>query len=308
MSFWYLLHLQLANIYISITAGSIWRSIYDIIDKPYNALVILGKALPTVAGYFISLLLTKILAGLPMVLLRFGALLRMVFLKTFFKEAALTQRELDEVYKEQPLLYGWEYPTQLLVIMICFTYAAISPIILPFGALYFFGGLLVYKKQALLVYTPTYESGGSLFPAVCDRTILGLICGQLTFLGYCVIRRGKIQPILLVPLPFITYFTMMHFRRHYGDPGKSLSLERARQIDLNPPSDTSKFDRDAYRQPVLAEGVVEPMPYRRGYAPSMEHGRVPSVTSMEHEQVVPSVSSVKANSEDSEDFPVGTLA
>jgi hypothetical protein len=85
---------QLANIYISITAGSIWRSVYDIIDKPYNCLVILGKALPTVAGYFISLLLTKILAGLPMVLLRFGALARMLLLKALFNESFMTQREV----------------------------------------------------------------------------------------------------------------------------------------------------------------------------------------------------------------------
>jgi hypothetical protein len=168
------------------------------------------------------------------------------------------------MYKDQPLLYGCEYPTQLLVIVICFTYASITPIVLPFGALYFFGSLLVYKKQALYVYRPTYESGGSLFPAVCDRTIVGLILSQLTFLGYCVIRKGRIQPILLIPLPIMTYFTMSHLRNHYGNPGKALSLERARQIDHHPPADTSKFDRDAYRQPVLAEGTASPMPYRRG--------------------------------------------
>ncbi len=75
----------------------------------------------------------------------------------FFNESFRTQRELDEMYKDQPLLYGCEYPTLLLVIIICFTYASITPIILPFGALYFFGALLVYKKQALYTYRPTYE-------------------------------------------------------------------------------------------------------------------------------------------------------
>jgi hypothetical protein len=98
---------QLANIYISITAGSIWRSVYDIIDKPYNCLVILGKALPKVAGYFISLLLTKILAGLPMVLLRFGALARMLLLKALFNESLMTQREVIVLRKKT--FYRFEY-------------------------------------------------------------------------------------------------------------------------------------------------------------------------------------------------------
>jgi hypothetical protein len=147
--------------------------------------------------------------------------------------------------------------------MICFTYAAISPMILPFGALYFVFALVVYKKQAMFVYTPTFESGGSLFPSACDRTVISLILGQLTFIGYCLIRRGKIQPILLIPLPLFTIRVMRYFRRHYGDPGRFLSLEMARKIDKHPPVQNSEFNKDAYRQPVLAEGVAAPMAYRR---------------------------------------------
>ena len=52
---------------------------------------------------------------------------------------------------------------------------------------------MVYKKQVLYVVKPEYESGGSLFPMVIDRTITGLMAGQLTFIGYCVIRGGIYQ-------------------------------------------------------------------------------------------------------------------
>lgn len=51
--------LQLANIYITVTAGAIWTSLADIIDHPQNLLLILGEDLPKLAGYFISLLITK---------------------------------------------------------------------------------------------------------------------------------------------------------------------------------------------------------------------------------------------------------
>ena len=71
--------------------------------------------------------------------------------------------------------------------MICFTYSCISPVILPVGAIYFIGALLVYKKQALFVFKPVHESGGLSFPPAITRTLVGLICGQLTFIGYLAV-------------------------------------------------------------------------------------------------------------------------
>jgi len=103
-----ILYIQIANIYITVTAGSLWRSLADILESPQNVLTLLGKSLPTVVGYFVALLITKILAGLPMVFLRVGALGRMVFLRTLFSKNMLTQRELDEVYRPENVQYGWE--------------------------------------------------------------------------------------------------------------------------------------------------------------------------------------------------------
>ena len=123
-------------------------------------------------GYFVSFLLTKILAGLPLILLRVDSLSKMMFYRSF-SQRFLTQRELDDsVYRKEALLYGWEYPTQLLVIVICFTYACISPVILICGALYFQSALLVYKKQILFVYTPVYENGGAMFPSAVKRLVI----------------------------------------------------------------------------------------------------------------------------------------
>lgn len=65
---------QLANIYISVTAGSILDSLSEIVQHPSNILAILGKSLPNVVGYFATFIMTKILAGLPLILLRSGAL------------------------------------------------------------------------------------------------------------------------------------------------------------------------------------------------------------------------------------------
>jgi len=248
---------QLANIYITVTAGSIWTSLSDILDHPGNVFAILGKSLPTVVGYFVALLLTKILAGLPLVMLRFGALGRILFLKIFFKTKYLTQSELDEVNKKNVLYYGWEYPTQLLVITICFTYACISPIILPVGAVYFLGALLVYKKQILVVYCPTYESGGTMFPSACHRTLTGLLCGQVTLIGYSILKQGFYQPLFLLPLLVFTVGMMNVYKKLYAEPGRQLSIEKALSLDKHSTA-VKSFRKDCYRQPVLAEGPAEP--------------------------------------------------
>jgi hypothetical protein len=78
---------------------------------------------------------------------------------------------------------------------------------------------------------------------------------------------------------------MRYFRIHYADPSKLLSLERAREYDRVSEYDDDNgasprqgfgsprngiesrrrnFDRNSYRQPVLTERVVVPLPYRRG--------------------------------------------
>ena len=51
------------------------------------------------------------------------------------------------------------------------------------------------------------------------------------------------------------------FHRIYHAPSTQLSLERATQLDQKSMVKI-RFDEDLYRQPVMAEGRVEPLPYR----------------------------------------------
>ena len=46
---------QLANIYVSVTAGSLLKSLADILDHPSNVLELLSDSLPTMVGYFVAL-------------------------------------------------------------------------------------------------------------------------------------------------------------------------------------------------------------------------------------------------------------
>jgi Calcium-dependent channel, 7TM region, putative phosphate len=225
------------------------------------------------------------MAGLPMIFLRFGALSRMVLLRTLSTPKKLTQRELDWVYRLENVQYGWEFPTQLLVVVIVFTYAIMCPVILPFGLIYFLGALVVYKKQILYVYSPVYESGGTLFPLAVQRSLFGLVCGQMTFLAYMTTKGSKYQPLAMLPLPIITIWVMQHFHEAYVVPSTRLSLERAREYDIKSNTRAEKteqfddnvpnseygiesrrrsFNKDSYRQPVLTQRPTKPWMYRRG--------------------------------------------
>lgn len=170
---------------------------YDFITD-YYIVAILGKSLPNVVGYFVTFIMTKFLAGLPLTLLRIGALFRTVFIRLLFREKYLTKSEIEEARhpaQMSQIRYGWEYPNLLLVIVISFTYSCISPVILPVAAAFFSGAWLVYKNQILTVYSPSYESGGTMFPMACHRCLIGLVCGQLTLIGYTIMREGFYQAL-----------------------------------------------------------------------------------------------------------------
>jgi hypothetical protein len=96
-----------------VTAGSILRSLAEILSNPSSILKLLGLSLPSMVGWFVALFVTKILAGLPMIFLRFGALTRMLLLRILSDEKKLTQRELDAVYRLENVQYGWEFPAQV---------------------------------------------------------------------------------------------------------------------------------------------------------------------------------------------------
>ena len=121
-----------------------------------------------------------------------------------------------------------------------------------------------------------------MFPDACGYTLFGLLCSQMTLLGYCVIRQCFYETLMLMPLPFITIWVSRYFRRNFGEAARQLSLERAVERDrvsnmkamqtvkrdgsgTAPSLDERRtlFDRKLYRQPVLTAAMVEPLSYRR---------------------------------------------
>jgi hypothetical protein len=104
-------YFQVLNLYISVSAGSLWKSLAEILDRPSSLFSLLGESLPFMVGYFVALLVTKILAGLPMVFLRIGALSKMLLRRTLSSAGKLTQRELDEMYRPENVQVSFIHET-----------------------------------------------------------------------------------------------------------------------------------------------------------------------------------------------------
>eukprot|EP00980_Cylindrotheca_fusiformis_P026200 scaffold15514_cov129-Cylindrotheca_fusiformis.AAC.8 len=259
---------QVFNIYITVTAGSLWSSLGGILDHPSKLLELLGESLPSMVGYFVALLVTKVLAGLPIIFLRVGALSRMLVLRSISSGSKLTQRELDEIYRPENVQYGWEFPSQLLVIVIVFTYAIISPIILPVGALFFCGSLVVYKKQVR-------KRGGNVPCCVATHPVRSCLWSA-HFYGISSFHSKFLFP---ANLPFASAACNDLGDAHFAEPSRRLSLERAREYDRV--SDMianrsgsqrescfearrAQFTEDSYRQPVLTQNAITPRSYRFG--------------------------------------------
>jgi hypothetical protein len=121
-----------------------------------------------------------------------------------------------------------------------------------------------------------------MFPDACGYMLFGLLCSQMTLLGYCVIRQCFYEPLMLMPLPFITIWVSRYFRHNFGEASRQLSLERAVERDrlsslkamqtvkrdghVDEPSLDERralFDSKLYRQPVLTSAMIEPLSYRR---------------------------------------------
>jgi hypothetical protein len=268
---------QLANVFVSVGLGSIASSLHQIIENPSSVLSILGSSLPSLSVYFTNLLIVKTFTAVPLELLRVWPLIQILSVRLCMDRNKCTIRELKTgALANPPILYGWIYPNLLMVLMIISTYSCISPLLCPFGMIFYAFVYLMYKYQLLYVYTNEYQSGGYMWYAVFNRSMVALIAGQFTLLGYLGLRETIFTGpfYLLAPLPFcITYF-WYNCDERFRKASMGLSLESAIDIDAKVAQQTAAgfdapintFQPALFRQPSLAEGRLKPQSYRKVYS------------------------------------------
>ncbi|KIY96999.1 ERD4-related membrane protein [Monoraphidium neglectum] len=176
----------------------------EIINKPFETPQLLGYALPATAKFFFSYLILRTLMTIPLRFLitqpgvwqawiRIGL---MPFSKSM-RDDHVAERTLFMRNAIRSPRYGVEYGANTcLILLICFAFAVICPLLPLFGVFFFLGQWLFWRYQLIYNYQRKYESGGQFFPFVADRI---MVCAavMVAFTGcVMIVKRAWAQATL----------------------------------------------------------------------------------------------------------------
>jgi len=146
-------------------------------------------------------------------------------------------------------------PELLMVVALGSLCAATAPLVTVLAWLYFAFADAVYTRQFLFVYENTHDSGArDVWPALHRSAVYALVVAHLATLSTLYLLGGRIQALLLAPLPVLVHTFYVHFLKpYYIDPASSLDRHTARITNLYNPLNTINFDPNFYRHPSLTE-------------------------------------------------------
>ncbi|CAG8567760.1 9302_t:CDS:10 [Ambispora leptoticha] len=232
----------LVNVLLIFTiAGTIFKSLEDIITEPTKVAKILATTLPTVAPFFVNFVILEGIGIYPLQLLQFGDVVSTLMKRLFI---AKTPRQYAEASTPPFLNYGIAYPRAVLIWVIILVYSAISPVILFFGAVYFFLGFFTFKYLLLYVYFHPYESAGQAWPLIFRRVIVGLVIFQLMMTGFLALQQdywlaSSITPLLIGTAVFTTYVSLA-----FNKSSEFLPLKLIRDEQNKHPTSTDDTEED----------------------------------------------------------------
>lgn len=194
-------YFSVLNVFIGVTiGGTLFDSLKEIQEKPNSIVQKLASSLPGNATFFLTFVALKFFVGYGLELSR---IVPLIIFHIKRKYLCKTERDVKEAWLPGTLSYATKVPTDLLILTIVICYSVIAPLIIPFGAIYFGLGWLVFRNQILKVYVPKYESYGKMWPHMHVRILGALILFQITMVGYFSIKEFYYSG-LIIPLPILS--------------------------------------------------------------------------------------------------------
>lgn len=246
---------------------------------------LIGSTLPTVSSFFVTLLVFKAFIQMPVCLIRGWPLLRIATVKfcCLFNRKKVTRREIrNGIFFDPPMLYGWYYPSILMVALILFVFSTIAPLLSPVACIFFVFTYTIYKHHLLYVYVDFYQAGGSMFTSVFNQIMTSLLIAIICLLCYYTIQssdnvnsqvtKHRLPSAfygLLPILPCLLFFWHYIYSK-FNEACVHESLQVALEVDnkvkkwkaggQNTPHDY--FRKNMYRQRCLTEDAVRAEGYR----------------------------------------------
>lgn len=177
---------QLINIYVTVgfSGSNLWSQLLQILSKPQTLVDVIGGRMPNISLFFTELLIVKIFTAIPLEMIRPFQLSTIHFIGNCMDRRKSTRRDLRTgAFYSWPMLYGWIYPQLMMVFMIMVTYAVITPVLSALSCVFFGCAYIMYKYQLLYVYINDYQSGGYMWYAVFNRSLISMEFASATLLG-----------------------------------------------------------------------------------------------------------------------------
>ncbi|KAK8961688.1 hypothetical protein KSP40_PGU012298 [Platanthera guangdongensis] len=190
------------NVFLGVTVGgTLYTSMKTIANKPKAAVNLLADSLPQNATFFVTYVALQFFVGYGLELSRLVPLIIFHLKKKFLCK---TEAEVKAAWAPGDFGFATRVPKDMLIMLVVFCYSVISPIIIPFGVVYFGLGWLIARNQALDVYVPSFESYGRMWPHMHSRIVAALIIFQVLMFGYLGLKKFVYAP-LMIPLIVISF-------------------------------------------------------------------------------------------------------
>jgi len=193
------------NVFLgAMLGGSLISELSTFLNDPSQIWLGLGSAIPASSNFFINYVAYR---ALVMAAFRLfypsQAIMTAIFRWLRMIPRPKTARDRALMLPMRNCRYGRDVGIPLMMnYVMVLAYAVISPLILPFGLLYFILLWPVWRYQMLYVYQRQYESGGQFWPFVAHK-VVGCNLIMVLFTGVVLlVKAAYTQGILmLVTLP-----------------------------------------------------------------------------------------------------------
>ncbi|GBG29680.1 CSC1-like protein At4g02900 [Hondaea fermentalgiana] len=219
-------------------AGTVFKTLVEILQQPSRIVSTLGSSLPRNAAFYLQFVVVKLFWMLCFELLRVADVI-LALLRRLVAGLPRTERErislfcgCFELTYPGPISIPSTLSQVLLVYFISIVYAVIQPLIVLVAFCFFALANVCYSTILTSATKQMYDSGGRFWWNSAYRCIVGgLVTAQLTLMGVMVIKGSIGMAIPLWFLVFGTIFVAYKLEARYATLVSTLPMHLAAELD-----------------------------------------------------------------------------
>ncbi|KAI8469089.1 MAG: hypothetical protein J3K34DRAFT_514584 [Monoraphidium minutum] len=201
------------------TGTALTKTVPELVHDPLHTPETLGYFLPASSKFFFSYMILRTFMSIPLRFLIPQAGVWQAWIRIALRRWFKTLRD-DGVPERTAFMrraihspqYGIEYGGNIcLVVLICFAFAVICPLIPLFGVAFMAGEWLYWRYQLIYSCQRKYESGGLFFPFLADRVMISAAV-MVAFTGcVMIIKSAWAQATLMWAIGLVSLYA--YYRR-----------------------------------------------------------------------------------------------